>query len=197
MAERLLLRSQANTVFQAVREAGFDPELFGWETRPTVSNDDFRVSTLLHRPTGYFFQFDLARGKQYCFYSPGEDKDKDAQYPGTWEGQLAYAKRWLEYLKRETEAPDLWGSLLQERALHEGATSSEGEDRPLTESEIQYISTQLNELKEYIFQTQQLTSEQHDAVESRLNYLAASARRQTKTDWLHTLSGVLLSLSSI
>lgn len=194
MAQHKLLRSQSNDVFNVLRDAGLDPEMFEWETRQTVNRADIQVPVLVHRPTDYFFQFDYMRDGHYARFSPGRESLIDSEYPGGWPGQLGYVYKWIDYLKREIEAPDLWSSLQQERLLVDAATSSEGEDRPFTQDEVRYISGQLHELKEYIFQTQQLSSEQHEVVELRLNYLADSATRQNRTDWLHTLTGVLLSL---
>jgi len=90
-----LLRSQSNEVFQVVKVLGFEPTGFRWQLVPSLRTSGLLVSQL----------------------TPGREKKVEHQYPGDWRTQLVYVRRWLENLKRETEQPDLWQMIGQEKQL--------------------------------------------------------------------------------
>ena len=187
-AQNVLLPSQANDVLSAVRYADFDPADFAWDDRGV---EEVRLT---HKPTGYYFDF-FAGMSHSCAFSPGDDVRRAHHVTGQWRHQIKLVQDWLGYLRREYESPDLWAAFRQERSLVEAAAASEGDDGSFEPSELRYVRRQLLELKQYVLQTQQLTSEQADLVTTRFNYLENAALRQTKADWLHTFTGVLLSLA--
>jgi hypothetical protein len=100
---------------------------------------------------------------------------------------------WLGYLRREIEAPDLWGVLQDERELLAGATSSTA-NTPFTAAEKGEIVAQLNEVKALIRAQYQLNKGELEAIESRLDYLADAANRLGRVDWREALAGALLGL---
>ena len=111
-----LLRSQSNEVFQVVKVLGFEPTGFRWQLVPSLRTSGLLVSQLSHT-SGSYFLFDQQVGKDYCTYTPGREKKVEHQYPGDWRTQRVYVRRWLENLKRETEQPDLWQMIGQEKQL--------------------------------------------------------------------------------
>lgn len=115
MPDSLLLTSQRNDVFLAVREAGFDPGAFTWERSPSGHHNQLTVSKLIHQASGGYFHFDLMNEQHFSRYSPGLEKAVDTNYPGPWAGQMGNVRLWLKNLKREVEAADLWETLTAER----------------------------------------------------------------------------------
>ena len=110
MEIRHLLQSQANQDLEAIRnEAGLEPTDFDWQdTEGPMSN--MRVSRLVHKPSGYYFVFDNFSGF-HSKWAPGWQTRVDSEYSDEWEYQLTLFKSWLDYLKRETNSPDLWGAI--------------------------------------------------------------------------------------
>ena len=101
MEIRHLLKSQANQVFDVIKESGLDPADFEW--RDTTGHASLTiVSRLVHRSSGYYFTFDnltLFNSK----WEPGEQTKVDSKYWKEWEYQLDAMYNWLSYLRRETE----------------------------------------------------------------------------------------------
>jgi hypothetical protein len=198
MPEHFLLRSQRNAVLRAIQEAGLNPAEFGWDT---IYGDGTMISAsvplLTHRPTQSFYAFDYDAGREnhHAVYVPGAGRAQERIVAGDWTLQLAHVARWLENLKREYEAPDLWGELGRQREVVAGEPAEdERENTPFTPEEQAEITAQLRELKEYLRANHQLTGQQMRAIESRLDYLADAARRLGRFDWRQTLVGTLLGL---
>src|SRR5437588_12703650 len=124
MEIRHLLQSQANQVLEAIRnEAGLEPTDFDWQdTEGPMSN--MRVSRLVHKPSGYYFVFDNFSGF-HSKWAPGWQTRVDSEYSDEWEYQLTLFKSWLDYLKRKTNSPDLWGAISTGAQIMESSTSSD------------------------------------------------------------------------
>lgn len=198
MRKMLLLKSQANAVFEAIRGADLDPSEFEWEEIPcTVGSIEEKVivSELVHKPTRYFFEFGLRSDLPYALYSP----DRDGAGPGSamvggWAGLRVAFESWVGYLRREVLAPDLWASVSQARQLTDAASTEEPGNAAFRESEQKEISAALHEIKQFLFTTQSLTDEHRKFVTGRLDYLEASSKRMGRKDWFNLTAGVLLSI---
>ena len=172
-----LLQSQRNHVFAAVRDAGFDPSDFEWDRDALDAGASASIDVLRHPTSGGFFEFRHVGRSKANRFAPGEDVAVSSNNPGSWELQLAYVRRWLEYLKREIEAPDLWGETSKERELVDAARG-EGSNEPFTEDERGLISRQLRELKEYLVASYELNAGQQAILEDRIRYLDEATGRQ-------------------
>ena len=130
-----ILKSQRNEVFLAVKQSGFDPDAFDWRTWYV---EDSRTEThttdvLLHLETEYYIQFDLGTdGEQLCRFSPGAGAIIETSIQGSWDLQMQYVRSWLENLKREITAPDLWESLSSESSLSAAASDGFDGNAPFT-----------------------------------------------------------------
>jgi hypothetical protein len=102
----LLLKSQMNDVFRAIQKEGFDPIEFKWEERDVGKQDILLIHRLIHEPSSYFFSFDISG----VTYSPGLERRTETLGVRDWHSKLIKVPVWLRYLKREHEAPDLWGA---------------------------------------------------------------------------------------
>jgi hypothetical protein len=189
MEIRLLLRSQANQVFEAIKSAGLQATDFDWRDA-TGHASMTRVSRLVHKASGYYFIFDNV--VQFCSkWEPGQQTLVDSRYWGDWESQRDCCRSWLSYVRRETESPDLWGAISKEAQLLESAASAGTSNAPFTTEEKAYIVQGINEIKQYLLTAHKLDPE---LVESRLNYLVESSERVGRKDWINLLISVLVGI---
>ena len=175
MPKETLLQTQRNAVLSVLRQEGFEPSDFEWREAESSWSDSWMVPVLVHRPSVYSYKFDIAdeggiKGHQ-AFYSPGGESPQVQPSRGffEWKDHLeVISTEWLPNLKREIEAPDLWAAVSQEKQLVEAASSPKVENTAFTKEELGYISTQLREIKEFLFRTQPLSPQQKIFVEVRI-----------------------------
>jgi hypothetical protein len=190
-----LLNSQRNEIFTKIQTAGFDPATFKWENRPGLSDMFQTVPYLVHVPSDYSFQFDLLKGGEWCRYSPGENKFIDEQYPGTRPGLLSYFTYWLQYLKREIEAPDLWSAISGETRLVFGTSVTDSSTNTFFSiPERERISRSLGEIRAYLVATSLLTEIRLKFIEERLHYLEDAAGRMGRSDWMNLALSTLVNI---
>ena len=196
MDKRLILKTQANEIFEAIVKIGLNPSDFQWQEDDSQSSEValHKVSKLVHQPTEYYFIFDYHYARHYAKRSPGKDCAVESKLTENWIQQFHFAREWLNFLKQEVDAPNLWDALAQERGLVEAATASETGNNPFTESEKKYIASQILEIGEYIKTSFNLSEKHIIFLQSRLEYLTQSAKRQGRRDWLHTAIGVLFTI---
>lgn len=198
MAEHELTKLQRNAVLQAIQGAGLQLGEFDWmETHTAVNrigpgNPPYRVQALVHSPTeaAFAFDLDLSRGHHYAIFHPGREGPTERINAGDWATQLSYVRTWLDLVKAEHEAPDLWAELAYQRELMIG---EEFENTAFTPEEQEKIAEQLSEAKEYVRATYQLEPEQLERLEAQLDYLVDAARRSRRVEWRNMLIGALLS----
>lgn len=175
-----------------------NPTDFVWTREPTTAtlvgpgHEAETVDLLVHRPTRYHFKFDVQQpqGSLWAFYNPGPEGVPRRDHAGTWEYVWSYFVGWLDRVKAEHEAPDLWATLQQQPALMVG---DDVENTPFTPEELLQVTAQLNEVKETVRATLELEPGQIDRIETQLDYLIEAAGRARRIDWRNMLVGVLLS----
>jgi hypothetical protein len=190
MLKSLIMKSQANEVFDLIRSASFDPANFRWLEVSSGQTAGLTISELRH-DIGHFFQFDYRGHKHFCSFSPGSETPQELQYPGNWPLTLTYVANWLAFLKREQEAPDLWETLRQETRLLEAAAASDDDNRPFTQPERDRITAGLREISEHLSSTEALDEARQGFIEARLKYLEQAASRLGRKDWINMTVGVL------
>lgn len=189
MELKYFLKSQANEVFESITTAGLEPSAFEWRDI-TGHQSGQTVSQLVHKASGYYFTFDNVTAF-YSKWSPGAEKLIESEGSSAWGSQLTLVRKWLAYLKRETESPDLWGAISGEAKILESAASADTSNVPFSAEEKAYMLNGLNEIKQYLLTAHRLDPE---LVESRLNYLIESSERLGRKDWLNLLVSVLVSI---
>jgi hypothetical protein len=196
-----LTKVQKNEVFRRVSGASLRPEAFEWVTElmPEYEmgrkTDDYSVSTLRHRSTGYFFTF----GQYRVRFSPGiKTKVELEDHNLEWNRKFQLLAVWLRVVKEEDEAPDLWAAIESERALSDAASTSTNNE-PFTPQERSEIAKGLEEVKQYLVEAKQMEARQADLVNGQLAYLRTAADRMGRKDWLNVafsvFSGMVLFLS--
>lgn len=151
MLDHFLLTSQRNEVFIAIQEAGLDPAAFKWDVVASIftENRPLPVQDLIHIPSDGHFSFDKrTNGERWSRYSPGMDTPFEKCRSETWYDQLLVIKRWLGYLKRETEAPDLWASIVGESAMMLGTpVYGDATNTMFSAPERERLSQSINEIR--------------------------------------------------
>lgn len=193
MDKSLILKSHSNEILQYIKANDLNIYDFSWEEVYSTKSHPLVVSKLVNNSSAYYFIFDFHKGKHFCEYSPGEEKQVDIEYPGSWNLQLDYFKHWISYLKREIYSPDLWSALKAEKGILEAATTKESNELFSSEEKIK-LKANLNEIKLYIFSTKSLQSNETSFIENRINYLVESSERLGKKDWINITLGVLINI---
>lgn len=111
MNSRILLKSQRNEILALIKDHDLDPALFSWVEVPSELNSDFIISRLLYKDSNFFYSFEMEGEVHSAIFSPSEQSYVGSDYPGTWEKQKKSFSKWLYYLKKEEDEPDLWSAI--------------------------------------------------------------------------------------
>jgi len=201
MADYTLTPSQRAFLFTSIDERGLDPRAFELITLESEYTTD-TVTEIKHNASGFFFRLNRKKDHNYrhrgfAEFSPGENFRLEHSWIDLWREYQLEFNNWLDRFVYETETPDLWLALEQERLLVDTAIAQQDESIQFNEEEQALVGQAIHELKNHIFETQHLIAEHKDFVEVRLNYLEGAARRQGKVDWLQTAIGVLFTIVMI
>lgn len=193
--------TRRNNILNAIQEIGLNPGDFDWTQEPTVATqvgagrEPYTVDVLRYRPTDHTFMFDvkLPQGSWWPIYDPGPEGTPRREHAGSWENVWIACVGWLNRVKAEHDAPDLWAAL---REQAEVMTGDAVENTPFTPEEQLQIEATLTEAKEYARANLSLEPEQLERIESQLDYLIEAAQRPTvgRVDWRNLLIGSFLSL---
>lgn len=120
-------------------------------------------------------------------------------FPGMnlgWPELLSLVDTWArkahDLAEEYANAPDLWAELRQGKALL--FERQQFANTPFTGTEQSDISSQIQQIREYIKVTCELTGEQIAVVEDRLDHVEQASRRMGRKDWLMLFNGALFSL---
>jgi hypothetical protein len=195
VADHELTRTQRNAVLALIVDAGLDPAGFRWdETNSSVPHGHrFTVQRLVHRPTGYWFQFDVdTRGSLIAEFVPGNKGSRKLEDAGSWQYVLGYATEWTRRIREEHETPDLWAEVARQRELI-GQEPLENTDFEPAEKE--RIVEHLTEAKAYARANLGLDPGQLDRIEAQLDYLIDYSKRARRIDWRNAFLGSFVSLA--
>jgi hypothetical protein len=189
-----LLRSQEAWVFGALADSGFDPREFDLVDTFSVARPGGTAPALIHRPTGFYFAFGRSAQHLQAEFSPGATALVATFTGSDWNGVFATSLLdWLRYLRREIEAPDLWGELGREAQLVAGDVSEEA-NTPFSAEEQVEIRRQLQEVKQLLRGNAALGPAQLEALDARIDYLAHAVSRLGRIDWREAFVGAMLGL---
>ena len=198
MRKQLLERTKRNEIFELLRKNSFDPPEFKWtETKVGYLStilDPGIVSTLVHTPTGYQFSFGLLSGCYRITFSPGREYLESAAEGIDWNSTVELVQNWLSNLRQEIEAPNLWAEKGQYSSLIEAVTS-ETENDTFSAKEQACLLQALTEIKDWLFQQQNIQQDHAAFVTRRFEYLESAVSRMSRIDWLHTTVGVFFTVT--
>jgi hypothetical protein len=100
---------------------------------------------------------------------------------------------WLELVKAEHEAPDLWAEVGRDQEIVAAITDGD-QNTPFTDHEQEQIALQLHELRELLRGRYHLDGAPLAELEERISYLEAASRRLGRIDWRQILVSQLFAL---
>lgn len=192
MTDFFLLKSQKNEVFQAIQNNDFQPEEFEWNVEKSRYSSEVQVLRLVHKFSGYFYQFENHRDLNYGWYSPGVNFPAELTGAASWSEQILNVNAWLKKLKRELEEPDLWEAIAKEKVLSE-ISVDQNENIPFSIEEKPRIQESLNEIKQFLISSQSFSADQLNYLDARFNYLEDAASRLGRKDWIIIVIGTLMN----
>jgi hypothetical protein len=193
----LLLDSQREEVYAAVKRAGFAPREFELEDVGAYGGDGMgQIAELWHRPTGFRFAFrQEIGGGWWAQLSPGSDSREERTKVGGWQEMVMSAiGYWLAFIKREVGARDPWRELESERQLARPPAADDS-NAPFTAEEQEAIRERLRAVHTEIAARYELPDAKLEAVIERLDYIADAAERMGRMDWRQMTVGTLFTLA--
>src|SRR5688500_9930705 len=106
--EKVLARTQENELFALIQRVGLDPADFAWslEHHPPARTLHEKA---VHRPTGSRFELWLDRDGDFWFdFWPNHVGGPHHSYVKGWASAKEKFSGWLQCVRRDHEAPDLW-----------------------------------------------------------------------------------------
>jgi hypothetical protein len=203
-----LLQSQRNAILSMIVDAGFKRSDFHWGATDGAFSGwpETDVPCLFHTATGFFCAFALApidRAVQYAtgvrtgdhviVVGPGRESPREQHSYLSWDNAVLYIRQWLEHLRREIDAPDLWSLPDVGQSLTALAGSSQPND-PFAPGEVARIQQSLADARAEIEALGDVTHEQLEQVVGHLEHLAQASERFGRKDWVNLLLGATVSL---
>jgi hypothetical protein len=196
VGELELLTSQRNEIFKIIQDHTLSPSEFEWgEGKGRYG----AVPQLCHTRTGFNFIIDRMESYQgewgfFVRYSPGKELKFENDDAGDWSGVTLIFARWLDNIGRETEIPDLWGTLAKDTQLIQDADQQLSDNLPFTETELPRVRKALEEIKAYVHKSYDLSEAQKRIIDSRFDYLEEKAGQIGRKDWMHIVISILLGI---
>lgn len=186
-----LLKSQTNELFKVIESSGFSPnqfEIFNeeeYDNRFEIAFKGTDYNFYLKESTNY-------RDRINVHFCPGQTSYESKYVIGTWAEVPILFFRWLEYLRREISAPDLW-ERFQAMITEVSYKNDYSDDRRFTAREYEELSLRLNLLGEKIAQSG-LDVTAQKVIMNKLNDIESLAKDLNKYDWFNLLIGTLMSI---
>lgn len=180
-----LLLSQKNELYDVVESGGFSPYQF----QLTESVDQAKLS---YKGTDYHFSIGGVNGSNTpVIVCPGERQYAEVRYYNYWFDIKDYLKKWLQWLRRETNEIDKWSRLEQFADQVKLAKISEGDK--FSTSEYEDLKLRMKTLKQRLDESN-LTSEQLQILGDKLDHITSLAIDMNKFDWTSLFVGTIISI---
>jgi hypothetical protein len=188
-----LLAHQKNEVLRTIQTKGLNPVDFEWQEGKSRHKRIPKIAILVHRPTGYYFKFDYdPDGFYFAIYSPGDDSIDCQTNSDDWESMIGHFEEWLQSIDCQTSTPDLWSAFRKESQLIKATSEAQIDNSPFGAREKEKVAQYIAEIKQHLLANMELTGQQQEALNARLDYLKEASERLGRKDWLNILIGTLL-----
>jgi hypothetical protein len=179
----ILSRLEENQILAAIQTAKLDPYDFEWLSRMDRSEEHRRI---VHKPTESYLDFSFwTDGGHWMTWRPTFPSGERSAAAENWNTATRVINLWVEIVRRNHEAPDLWGALRSQTAIPDAAARAGGHSLPFTPKELKLLDEALADVERYIT-TQPLGPDARQGVTSRFTYLKEAARAGVrKVDWLN------------
>ncbi len=199
MADYRLSKTQRNEVYETAVRLGLDPASFRWETEENLGGWGNVGHRVVHPGTGAFLRiihadasgFDEAH---FSFDYWPKTTDLEDVREDDWRGLRATITVWMEAVKAEVDAPDLWQVAQEERAWLAGTQADFGGNAPFTNAEREQIAIHLRTIEEYTIKTYHLEAAHQAHVREQLHYLTEAANRVGRFDWKNLAASTFINI---
>ena len=201
----MLTKLERNRIYEAIAQSGLDPAEF----KLTVTS---AKAVIFHVP-GSTFEFAYMPGKVREAFSTavrggiGSINDrysiKSIVIDGSQETDGAAPdfshlmidiREWANEIKEVSDTPDLWAEIQRNRELITGIQQTDSDNTLFSEDEQRQISAQLQKIKEQIKEQFELTNEQKEQIDARLDEAEEASKRIGRKDWRLLFGGTILNL---
>ncbi len=178
-----------NQVFEMIERRNLQPAEFMWEPIDDKGNGE----RLLHRPTGFYFTFEVSSEKFWSTWRPPFSNAERSDVLSGESQQLQVVDRWLGLIQADVEAPDLWGAVARESELMSD-DAAEG-NRFFTASEQRLLAGRIAQLERQIEAlAPNTTPDEKIHVHESLGHAKDAATRLTRKDWKALFVGKLVDI---
>ncbi|MBH0176693.1 MAG: hypothetical protein HP491_02215 [Nitrospira sp.] len=192
-----LLLSQRNELFRLIQDQKLSPADFELRSVHSDESDNF-VPVVTHTATEFHFSIELNthfnrdQSPFLVHFSPGNELHLQSEYAKNWHEVTQLFSSWLDYVKRETELPDLWSGLQDSQFLQEQPS----DNLAFSPEELSKVRESLDDIKAYVLGTYEMTATQRKIVESRFDHMEEAASRMGRKDWFSLVVGNLIGVAS-
>jgi len=190
-----LLTSQKDKLYGIIEEIGLSPSQFEFKDNQSYKSAGQRATGIYFKNSDFYFLFETGPNTidtHYARFSPGEDSFVREEYPGSWDLQLNYFRKWISSLSKEINTPDKWSRL--EKEMKNLDIKYELDSDKFTFSEYQDLSKRIRILQERIAEVG-LSEEQVGIINKKLDFLLEKATDLSRFDWKSLFIGTILSIA--
>jgi hypothetical protein len=184
-----LLRSQRNSLFDWVVQAGLSPLSF-----EINESDNNRVRIAMKNSGHYFvFKFFPVLNDTTILeiqFSPGKSTQVASYSSTKWEGLDNIFLEWLSFVKRETESPDKWLEMY-EASKRVGWSTNDEANTLFTFNEFMDINIRIEQVKVKVSQIN-IPPDQLGLLHSKLDYISEKAKTLGRIDWKNLVIGTII-----
>jgi len=189
-----LLTSQKDKIFELIEYESLSPSQFEFKVADSSVSSYQKVTHLLFKNSEYFFSFETGHNSNtshFAIFCPGNEAFVEREYPGGWNSQLSFFRKWLSNLNREINAPNKWDRLQKE--IEGIGIRFENDNEKFSVHEFEDLKQKMITLRKSIVSIG-LEKEQLKTIESKLDFLTESAKEMNKFDWKSLFIGTIISI---
>jgi hypothetical protein len=191
----ILDKLQRNEVFKAIEASEFDPRDFR-RTEGQPGDDGETMVLIEHLPSQSVLMISrsslagLSMGHRVQ-WQVGDHPVATTLSPSAVNGSLTVGiDKWLAELKADIDTPDLWAEFDQQPPM--SALLAGDDNTQFSAAEQDEIAKRLADVRRSVQETYVLSEEQMQALEAKLEYIGAAAKRVGRLDWLNLTVGALM-----
>lgn len=197
MVEEILTKRQRDGLYLAIERARLKPANFHlglWAGDSVGFNSSNIVAGVKYGPDSRH-SFAIREDSQEGIYSwvmrPGRESRREEGEGALWSHVLEMYEHWLEAVKYEVSAPDLWSELRAGRPV--SPVDRIDDNTPFTAPEQRYLAGQIDNVLESVLATPELSGTQAAQIREDLGYLKEALRRSGRRDWVLLVLGTVVN----
>ena len=145
---QVLSRTQSNDIFTLIKRVGLEPGDFDYHVQ--LEDDDKEAAVFTHKPTGSWLSIRLSREHLWLTWWPKFGSGAPNALVKGWDEARDRAFRWLQAIKQDHDAPDLWVEARKEHKLSDAAGAVGEANTPFTAEEFKLLEQRLPEVEAFI-----------------------------------------------